>query len=123
MPVRNSRPVAEVRLVSVTLTVIAGPYAGQSFTFTEHDRFLVGRAKKAHFRLEPDQGKDLYFSRVHFLVEATPPLCRLLDTGSRNGTFVNGKKVTTADLKHGDEIRAGHTTLRASLENGPDTVA
>jgi serine/threonine-protein kinase len=71
----------------LTLTVTAGPHLGQSFTFAAHDLFLVGRSKRAHFQLP---NKDRYFSRVHFLVETNPPLCRIQDMGSRNGTFVNG---------------------------------
>src|SRR3954454_9298863 len=74
----------------VTLPVIGGPHAGQVFSFAGHDTFLVGRSKRAHFRLP---AKDRYFSRVHFLVEVNPPQCRLMDMGSRNGTYVNGRRV------------------------------
>jgi hypothetical protein len=73
--------VAEANAMQLTLTVIEGPSTGQVFTFTGHDTFLVGRSPRAHFRLkpEPGAGKDLYVSRMHFLVEVNPPLCRLLD--------------------------------------------
>jgi serine/threonine-protein kinase len=59
--------------------------------------------------------KDKYFSRIHFLMEVNPPHCRVVDMGSRNGTFVNGQKVTALDLKDGDLITAGHTVLRLGL--------
>ena len=59
---------------------------------------------------------DLYFSRFHFLVEINPPLCRLVDLGSRNGTRVNGKKVSRAELNDGDTIRAGKTMLSIRVE-------
>ncbi len=36
---------------------------------------------------------------------------RVEDTGSSNGTFVNGEKVEGADLKDGDEVRAGKFRL------------
>ena len=81
-----------VSLMRITLTVIAGPHEGREFSFEEHDNFIVGRAKKAQFRLPKD---DPYFSRNHFLIEVNPPLCRLLDMGSRNGTFVNSQRVTS----------------------------
>jgi serine/threonine-protein kinase len=97
----------------VTLRVTAGPHEGREFTFTGHDTFMVGRSQRAHFRLT---AKDRYFSRFHFLVEVNPPQCRLLDMGSRNGTSVNGVKVKAADLRDGDEIRAGKTVLRVALE-------
>jgi serine/threonine-protein kinase len=106
----------------ITLTVIAGPHAGQVFTFTGHDRFLVGRrAPPGHFRLEKEEKaqEDRQVSRFHFLVEVNPPLCRLFDMGSHNGTFVNGQRVTSSDLRHGDEIRAGNSVLRVALHAGP----
>src|SRR5438876_3105417 len=96
----------------VTLTVTGGPHEGQTFSFSGHDTFLVGRSKRAHFRLP---AKDRYFSRVHFLVEVNPPQCRLMDMGSRNGTYVNGQRVETVDLADGDQIKAGHTVFRLSL--------
>ena len=58
----------------------------------------------------------MYFSRNHFLVEVNPPLCRLLDMNSHNGTFVNRQRVESADLHDGDEIKAGHTLLRVSVK-------
>jgi len=99
--------------MGVRLTVLEGPYQGQEFVFPEHDVFLAGRSRSAHFRL-PD--KDPYFSRLHFLVEVNPPNCRMTDLGSQNGTYVNGKKVEVADLKNGDLIQAGTTTLQLSVE-------
>ena len=100
----------------ITLAVTAGPHEGRAFTFTGHDVFIVGRSKRAHFQLP---SKDRYFSRIHFIVEVNPPRCRLVDSGSRNGTYVNGQKVSAADLKDGDEIKAGRTFLRVSIEGGP----
>jgi serine/threonine-protein kinase len=97
----------------ITLRVTEGPHKGRKFAFKGRDRFLVGRSKLAHFRLSG--GKDRYFSRIHFLVEINPPLCRVVDMASRNGTFVNGQPITAVDLHHGDEIRAGRTVLRVSV--------
>src|SRR6266542_1018086 len=98
----------------VTLTVIGGPHTGQAFSFAGHDTFLVGRSTRAHFRLP---SKDRFFSRVHFLVEVNPPQCRLMDMGSRNGTYVNRKRVEDPiDLKDKDQIRDGRTCLRLNVE-------
>ena len=93
----------------VTLSVITGPHEGKVFTITGHEMFLVGRSKRCHFQLDR---KDMYFSRVHFLIEANPPLCRISDMGSRNGTYLNGERIVeTAELRDGDLVKAGHTTL------------
>lgn len=97
----------------ITLTIIAGPLQGTEFSFAERDTFLVGRSRYAHFRV-----KDKYLSSIHFMMELKPPLCRLIDLGSHNGTFVNGTKTFTADLKTGDVIRAGHTTLQVRVADG-----
>src|SRR5437899_9267872 len=102
----------------IILTVTAGPHKGLEFSFDKHDTFLVGRSKHAHFQLP---AKDKYFSRIHFMMEVNPPECRLIDMGSHNGTYVNGAKTFTADLKDGDQIRAGHTVLRLKVERETPT--
>ncbi len=99
--------------MQVTLTLTTGPHKGLAFSFAGHDTFLVGRSRHAHFRLPL---ADKAFSRVHFMVEVNPPKCRLIDMGSHNGTYVNGQKVTSADLADGDQIRAGHTILAVRVE-------
>jgi serine/threonine-protein kinase len=81
------------------------------FSFAGHTTFFVGRSRRAHFRLQDD-----YFSRIHFMVEVNAPHCRLTDLGSKNGTEVNGRKVITADLRDGDQVRAGTTVLRVSVQ-------
>jgi serine/threonine-protein kinase len=115
----------EEKPMELTLSVIEGPHTGQAFTFTAHDTFLVGRSPRVHFRLRPSEKgeqKDRFVSRIHFMVEVNPPLCRLHDMNSRNGTFVNGKKVASADLSQGDVIKVGHTRLRVELQ-GADLEA
>jgi eukaryotic-like serine/threonine-protein kinase len=97
---------------SIALQVTAGPHAGKFFTFAQHDTFLVGRAPQAHFCLP---AKDPAFSRLHFLIEVSPPLCRLVDLNSHNGTLVNGQKVSSIDLHDGDEIRGGTTLMRVQI--------
>jgi len=97
----------------ITFTVTTGPLAGRHFHFEGHDVFLVGRSPNAHCRFPED---DPFFSRVHFLVEVNPPRCRLTDMGSRNGTFVNGRKVEVVDLADGDEIKAGHTRIQVRVD-------
>jgi eukaryotic-like serine/threonine-protein kinase len=107
------------RSMRVVLDVTAGPHEGQVFAFDQHDNFIVGRSKQAHFQLA---SKDKYFSRIHFMVEVNPPHCRLTDLNSRNGTVVNGQKVAAVDLKHGDEIKAGRTILRVSVHGSEATT-
>ena len=93
--------------MQVNLKVIAGPYKGRIFSFTQHDSFLIGRSRDAHLYL-PD---DRYFSRNHCLLEINPPHSFLRDLNSTNGTFLNGRRVAHADLKDGDRIHCGETIL------------
>jgi serine/threonine-protein kinase len=101
----------------ILIEVMAGPHQGQTFSFDRHDTFLVGRSRRAHFRLPTE---DRYFSRLHFLVEVNPPRCRLIDMGSKNGTYVNGQRVEAVDLRDGDQIQGGQTVLRVRVETDGD---
>jgi len=93
--------------MKVNLKVLAGPYKGRVFTFSQVDTFLIGRTNDSHLSL-PD---DRFFSRHHCLLEINPPRCFLRDLGSTNGTFVNGKRVSEASLNNGDQIQGGATVL------------
>lgn len=106
--------------MKVTLEVIAGPQAGREFCFDGRDSFLVGRSKDAHFQVAHD---DSFFSRRHFVIELLPPRSRLLDLKSRNGVYVNGEKVPCAELRDGDQIKAGTTVFRVQIQQPvPDDV-
>jgi len=107
-----------VAAMPITLTVTAGPQSGRRFTFDRHETFLIGRAPVAHFSLPNDD----YFSRMHCLIEVNPPRCRLTDLSSRNGTYVNGARVQTIELKHGDEIRGGMTVIKVAIGGATPAV-
>ena len=106
--------------MQVNLRVLAGPYQGRVFSFTQTDTFLIGRSNDAHLCL-PD---DKFFSRNHCLLEITPPHCFLRDLGSTNGTFVNGQRVSEAFLQNGAQIQGGETVLLVEVSTGDaNTVA
>ena len=98
--------------MQVNLKVISGPYIGRSFSFNQHDSFLIGRTPDAHLCLAGDR----YFSRHHCLLEINPPHSFLRDLGSTNGTFVNGRRVHEAPLRHGDKIQGGETILLVEVQ-------
>ena len=114
---------------TISLVVTAGPIRGQRFDFPGHDTFVFGRAPECHARLA---SSDASASRHHFLLEVNPPLARLRDLGSLNGTHVNGvrhggrrtgespeeaatRDRAEVDLRHGDEIRVGATVIRVEV--------
>ncbi len=98
----------------VSLNVVAGPQTGRSFTFDQHDTFMIGRSENAQFCLPHDR----FFSRHHCLIEIAPPQAFLRDLGSTNGTYVNGMRVETAHLKSGDRIQGGETVLQVEVTTG-----
>ncbi len=105
--------------MQVNLRVLAGPYQGRVFSFTQTDTFLIGRSNEAHLCLPEDK----FFSRNHCLLEITPPHCFLRDLGSTNGTFVNGQRVAEAFLQHGAQIQGGETVLLVEVSTGETRAA
>jgi eukaryotic-like serine/threonine-protein kinase len=99
--------------MQVLLKVTHGPHRGKTFSFDSHDTFIVGRGKNAHFQLPK---LDSYFSRNHFMLEVNPPHCLLVDMSSRNGTYVNAKRVEQAALQDGDLIQGGKTAIRVAIQ-------
>ncbi|MGE0607033.1 MAG: protein kinase [Pirellulales bacterium] len=119
IPAPGGQPASVRRRLRVLLQIVEGPNQGRKFSFSQHDTFIVGRAIQAHFRLPEN---DRYFSRLHLMIEVNPPLCRLIDLHSRNGTFVNGQRVATADLKDGDQIRGGKTLIHVRLQEFEEPI-
>jgi serine/threonine-protein kinase len=99
----------------VTLKVVKGPHFGAEFSFDQYASFVVGRHRRSQFHLSL---KDPYLSRLHFYVEIKPPRCVVVDLGSSNHTYVNGRKVDERELADGDLVKAGKTTLQVAIEPG-----
>ena len=96
----------------VNLRVVSGPHEGDEFGYEEHNTLLVGRSPLAQLQLR----EDPHFSRNHFRLEVKPPTCYLMDLHSRNGTFVNGDRVTERFLQDGDIISGGKTKILVSID-------
>jgi len=58
-------------------------------------------------------------SRRHCRIEKRGDVCVILDLNSNNGTFLNGKKITQANLNNGDEIAVGKHVLVFTDERVP----
>jgi len=89
-----------------TLTVLTGNAAGHMFKLHTGSS-LVGRAQNAEIRLVDDG-----VSRQHASVRFDGKKLSVNDLDSRNGTFVNGNKITgPTTLDDGDKIQVGRTTV------------
>jgi len=121
---------------SIQLRITEGTAKGKVFDFAAHDTFLLGRHPDCHVHL-PD---DAFVSRHHFILEVCPPQACVRDLGSRNGTYVNGRKVggrkegespeegarrayPEITLKHGDRIQVGDTALEVTVEQSTPAAA
>ncbi|HYH68892.1 MAG TPA: FHA domain-containing serine/threonine-protein kinase [Urbifossiella sp.] len=107
-PILDDVVPAETALV---LDVVHGPYAGRSYSLAGHATFTIGR-QPGHYISLPD---DPHLSRAHCLIEVNPPFARVVDLGSKTGTVVNGHRQDQADLRDGDEVRAGLTVFRVRV--------
>ena len=88
------------------LTVLTGGASGQQLKVSKGVA-VIGRAPIAELRVEDDG-----ISRTHARIRAETNRAWVEDMGSRNGTFVNGTKVTTpVELRDGDKIQVGRSTV------------
>lgn len=69
----------------------------------------IGRSPGAEFIVEAP-----LVSRLHCQLAATADTLQVKDLGSTNGTFVNGKRVKTAELREGDRLSVGRLELFVS---------
>jgi len=100
----------KVRL-NVALRMISGPMRGQKLIHEADGTISIGRMNSDLIIKDPD------VSRKHAILEIDPSGQVLLrDLGSRNGTFVNQKRVMNTVLKDRDQIRLGTTVAEFTLE-------
>ena len=70
------------------------------------------RALLTSFERDPDVGlQDDSISQRHAMIFVDEAGASLLDMASTNGTFLNGKRTSSAELALGDLIRIGETRI------------
>ena len=90
------------------LRIESGGFAGSCFALSA-DQIVIGRNPDTDITLLDDG-----LSREHAVLLRDPAtgLYSIEDLQSSNGTKVNGKRVRTAELCHGDEVQLGRTVFR-----------
>lgn len=91
----------------LTVEVLSGPKAGATLEVPPGATVDFGRSQATADTL----GVDGYMSGRHFAVVHEGEQARVRDLDSRNGTTLNGARVTDAELHDGDQIVAGQTTF------------
>jgi len=84
--------------------VVEGPLKGKEFRVEGEG--TIGRGEECSVRLD-----GRHISRVHARVEKRGDQLFLRDNGSRNGVFVNGRRVDESVLRSNDEIEIGEHVL------------
>lgn len=103
-----------------SLLVVQGPEQGARFELGAQP-ISMGRGVQNEVRLH-----DTEVSRVHATVQMAEVGFAVRDRNSSNGTFVNGKPITTHALSDGDQIQLGRTVLlfsETTLEDSSRAVA
>ena len=106
-----------VRLKGATVQVAAGPDAGLQATIGPAG-LVVGTGAGCDLRLS-----DKVVSRRHLEVSAEPDGVRLVDRGSRNGTYLGGARVHEIVVAQDARVVLGETTLLVKLTSEPLDVA
>ncbi len=86
------------------LQVTNGPLAGKRLVLEE--TCFVGRSRSNDLQID-----DPSLSHVHGRFEVHPDRLLVIDLGSTNGTFVNGKPVLRYELAIGDTVQMGDTIM------------
>ena len=94
---------------SARLVVRVGHAVGQTVTL-DGSGLVAGRSPSADLQVH-----DRAVSRRHFEIVGDQDGFVLRDLRSHNGTFVNGERVASANLRDGDTVRLGCTELEFSL--------
>jgi pSer/pThr/pTyr-binding forkhead associated (FHA) protein len=92
-------------LVVVDLVILSGSRAGAVFSIPEVP-IVVGRSPEANVHVD-----DPWISNMHALFERRGREIWVVDLGSRNGTFVDDRRVAEARLKLGMSVAFGRTRL------------
>lgn len=87
------------------LIVLTGSNVGEMFRINPGES-VIGRGQGVAVRLIDDG-----ISRKHARILQAGDKVVLEDLQSSNGTYVNGDQVSTAELRDGDKIRLGSTTV------------
>ena len=90
---------------------LAPVHEGEPAIEIQGDRATVGRtAGVDHIVNDPS------VSRQHALFERQAAGWTVTDQGSANGTFVDGQRVTTAEIREGQEVRFGAKAFRVHID-------
>lgn len=104
----------EVERREPVLVVVQGEEIGRRYLLNER-RLILGRDPEQASLVLPDPS----VSGKHAMLQVDREAGRygLIDLGSRNGTYVNGRRVEGGPLREGDKIFVGGTVLKLAFHD------
>lgn len=99
------------------IRIIGGPHSGRTIALSGK-QFLIGRDAGCDLKLDCE-----YASRHHCLLLIDDLTIRLRDLGSKNGTYVNGRRASSKEetLAPSDTIAIGTTIFVVEVATGTET--
>lgn len=83
----------------------------------ESPRVVIGRKVECDLRIPTGD-----VSREHCEITTNGVIVKVKDLGSSNGTFVNGNRVTEAQLRGGDRLSVGPVIFMVQIDNEPARI-
>ncbi len=98
----------------VNIFVITGSAIGRKFRMRPGQILFAGRSQSTDIFID-----EHLVSRRHAKIAWVEEEVSIQDLGSTNGTFVNGRKVTSQNLKSGDKVQIGQTLMKVYFSDDP----
>lgn len=101
--------------MQVMLKVLSGSHEGRELNVSG-EKFLIGRSESCQLRPKSES-----VSRKHCIIVLTDNRVLIQDLNSRNGTYVNDKRLPTDKAKvlsGGDKLRVGKLDFEVVIEHG-----
>ncbi len=101
-----------------SLIMISGSEIGREIELSGTD-IIVGRSPLVHTTIG-DPSISRSHAKISHFKEAEGEFFEITDLGSRNGTSINGIRVTTARLRNGDKVQLGDVVLKFVVQDALD---
>src|SRR5688500_3110890 len=98
----------------VNIFLITGQAIGRKFRMRAGQILFAGRSASTDIFIDEN-----LVSRRHAKFAWLNDEVKVMDLGSTNGTFVNGRKVQAATLKSGDKVQIGQTLMKVYFSDDP----
>lgn len=111
----SSRPTISNPASQLFISFIGGLCVGQAGLAVQKADCVIGRGEDCDIQVEGDT-----VSRHHCRIRRVGNAF-LLEDNSRNGTFLNGERIASAQLRDQDQVRVGQNVLLINLSSNSGT--